>query len=131
MQFSLEFVVGLPAIYSPYQTQLLIDKGIAELVQRALDTPPSEQSQQDYADIRAQHASVFNSHYSEKKVEESRKRMDQILAGKRKKVAKNGGDPDTVTEEKVIEEIRARCQFDAGSILVQVPTQEPFAPGEQ
>lgn len=130
MQFSVWYSVGLPAIYSPYQTKLLIDKGIAELFQRNLDIPPSEQSKHDYIAAREQHASDFSSHYSQKKVEASRKLIGEILAGKRKKVLKNGGDPDAVTEESVIDEIRNRCQFDAGNILVQVPTQEPFAVGE-
>lgn len=123
--------IGLPAVYSPYQTKLLIDKGIAKLIHRNLDIFPSTQSKQEYNAIRERHLCDFSTHYSQKKVEQSRKLIDKILDGKRKKVAKNGGDPNEVTEDTVIDEIRKGCQFDSGNILVQVPTQEPFAVGEK
>lgn len=126
----IKFILGLPAIFSPYQTQLLIDKGIAVLLRRDLDSSPAAQSIQEYDAIREQHSRDFSSNYSEKKIADSRKLMDKILGGKRKKVAKNGGNPDEVTEDTVIEEIKKRCQFDTFDILVQVPTQEPFAVGE-
>lgn len=123
--------IGLPAIYSPYQTQLLIDKGIAKLIHRNLEIVPREQSKLEYNAIRERHLCDFSTHYGQKKVERSRKLIDKILDGKRKKFARNGGDPNEVTEETVIDEIRKGCQFDSGNILVQVPTQEPFAVGEK
>lgn len=125
------FDSGLPAIYSSCQTQLLIDKGIIKLIQRKFDTLPSEHLKHEYNVASEQHLCDFSSHYSEKKVEDSRKIIDRILDGKRKKAAKSGGNPNEITETIVIDEIRRRCQFDSGNILVQVPTEEPFDVGEK
>lgn len=109
----------------------MVDKGIAQLVCPPLDISPSEQCKREYSATLEQHSADFSSHYEQKKIEESRKLIDKILAGKRKKIAKSGGNPDDVNEETVLDEIRKRCQFDSGNILVQVPTQEPFITGEE
>lgn len=122
--------VGLPAVYSPHQTQLLIDKGIAELVQKRLDDAPDEHVQREYNSIRAQHLSEFSSHYRQKRITESAKMIDKILAGKRKKVALNGGDPNDVTEDTVMAELSSRFEIDPDNILIQIPTREPIDAAE-
>lgn len=68
----------------------------------------------------------FTNIYCDKKVEESRKLIDTILAGKRKKIEKAGGNPNDVTEQVVFDEIRRKHNFDLNTMLVQVPTQDPF-----
>lgn len=59
-------------------------------------------------------------------MDEANKLMSRILDGKRKKVAKGGGDPNLVTEESILDDIRKRAIEDATSIYTQIPTQEPF-----
>lgn len=55
--------------------------------------------------------------------------MQQILAGKREKVAKTGGDPDQITEQTILEDVRTRAINDDSNVSIQVPTQDPFEVG--
>lgn len=72
---------------------------------------------------------VYHEIYMEKRIDEAKKLMDKILAGKRKKVAKSGGNPDEVTVDTVLAEVRKRAIQDTTNIVIQVPTQELFETG--
>lgn len=121
--------LGLPAIYSPYETQLLINKGIVQLCKKDLHGPPSDQIKQQYSDFLKGQAETFNDIYREKRVEETKKIMPKILEGKRKKVLQTGGNPDDVKEEDILNDVRKRCKFDEKTMFVQLPMQEPFPAG--
>lgn len=79
--------------FSLYQTQPLIDKGIAELAQRYLDNSPSEQSSHEYNATRKRHLCDF----SQRKYEQSRELVDTL-------VDPSAADPSTHrwSEERVI-----------------------------
>lgn len=66
----------------------------------------------------------------EKRIDDAKKNMDKILAGKRKKAIKSGSDPNEITEDAILEEIKNRTVSDDAGVLVQVPTQEPFEIGK-
>lgn len=120
---------GLPAIYSPYETQLLIDKGTIQLCQKIFSDMPDEQTERQYEDRCAEQVKIYHDIYLEKKVEDAKKHMDKILAGKRKKAIKSGADLSQITEEAVLDEARKRAINDVSNVFIQVPTQEPFDVG--
>lgn len=122
---------GLPAIYSAYEAQLLIDKGIAKVVKKQFHKSMPLDTVKMYQDIRDYHLQELTQIYCEKKIAESQKIIDRILAGKRKKVQETGGDVNEVTEESVIADIRKRYKFNEDNILVQIPTEEVFENGRQ
>lgn len=123
------FLSGLPAIYSPCETQLLIDRGIIQLCQKRFSDAPDEQTERQYEDRCAEQVKIYHEIYLKKKVDDAKKHMDKILAGKRKKAAKSGGDLSQITEEAVLEEARKRAINDVTNVFIQVPTQEPFEVG--
>lgn len=124
-------ISGLPAIYSPYETQLLIDKGIVQLCKKNFSDVPNEQFEKQYEEFGKKILKEGQEAYLAKRIEDVTAKMDQILAGKRKKVAKSGGDPNKVTEKTILEDVRSRAINEAPNIIhVQVPTQEPFDVGK-
>lgn len=66
----------------------------------------------------------------EKRVDDAKNNMDKILAGKRKKAIKSGRDPNEITVDAILEEVKNRPVGNDAGILVQVPTQEPFDIGK-
>lgn len=68
--------------------------------------------------------------YMDKRIEEAKSLMPKILAGKRKKVEKSGANPDDVTEETILKDVRQRAAGDATNVYIQVPTEDPFGVGK-
>lgn len=121
--------IGLPAIYSAYETQLLIDKGVIKLCKKALSDTLDKSLEKQYVDHCQEQVQGLHEIYREKRIDDAKKNMDKILEGKRKKAIKTGGDPNEITEDAILEEIQNRpVSADAG-VLVQIPTQEPFEIG--
>lgn len=121
---------GLPAIYSPYETKLLVEKGFVQLKRQNFDLAPDEQTKRDYNSVREENFQKFTDIYCDKKIEESKNIINTIIAGKRKKIEKNGGNPDEVTVESILNDIRNKFVFNLDNILIQVPTEEPFNVGK-
>lgn len=122
-------LAGLPAIYSPYQVQLLLDNGLVCLSKRKLDDAPDDDAVATYANVQATNQREFTENYVEKKLAEAMKIVDKVVGGKRRKIERTGGNPEEVSSETVLNELRQKWNVDAGNILVQVPTQESFADG--
>lgn len=122
-------ITGLPAIYSPCETQLLIDKGIVQLYEKTFCDVPDETTEKLYEERCNEQVKMCHEIYGEKKVEDARKYMERILSGKRKKAIKTGGDPNEITQEAVLDEARQRAINDVSNVFIQVPTQEPFDVG--
>lgn len=120
----------MPAIYSSYETQLLIDKGIIQLCRKNVDAEIDESIRIEYKNLLDENLKSFQDNYCDKKVEEVKKILPKIIAGKRKKCEKSGENPDDITEESVLNEIRKNCIVDSENIFTQIPTQEPFAVGK-
>lgn len=92
---------------------------------------PNEQFEKQYEEFGQEILKESQEAYLAKRVEDATAKMDQILAGKRKKVAKLGGDPNEVSEETILEDVRTRAANEVPNIVhVQVPTQEPFDVGK-
>lgn len=126
---TMDCLLGLPAIYSPYETQLLIDKQIIQLRKKTFSDVPNETMEKLYEERCEDQIKAYHEIYMEKRADDAIKLMDKILAGKRKKVAKSGGDPSTVTEDTILEDVRKRAIQDVTNVFIQVPTQEPFEVG--
>lgn len=127
--FLWNLAIGLPAIYSPYETQLLIDKGIVQLCKKAFSDTLDENTEQQYVHHCDEQMKVSQEIYLEKRIDDVKKNMVRILEGKRKKVLKSGGDPSEITEDSILDELRKRPVEDTTGIFIQVPTQEPFEIG--
>lgn len=121
---------GLPATFSPYETQLLIDKGIVQLRRKNFTNTPTKSNQQQYAHAMNENAESYESIYRENKVKRTKDMMCRILEGKRNKIAKLGGDPMAVTEDTVLEDIQKNFVIDLDNIFVQIPTEDPFDTGQ-
>lgn len=123
-------IIGLPAIFSPYETQLLIDKGVIQLCKKAFSDTLDENLEKQYVEHCQEQMQGLNEIYQEKRIDDAKKNMDKILAGKRKKAIKSGADLNEITEDAILEEIKNRTVSDDAGILVQIPTQDPFDIGE-
>lgn len=121
-----QLITGLPAIYSPYETQLLIDKGIVQLCKKSFSDTLDESIEKQYVDHCQEQIQGLHEIYLEKRIDDAKKNMDKILEGKRKKAIKSGGDPNEITEDAILVEIQKRIVCDDAGVLVQIPTQEPF-----
>lgn len=109
---------------------MLIDKGVVKLCKKKFTDVPNEEFDKMYMEFGQEHLKADHEAYLEKRIEEVKKKMDKILAGKRKKVVKSGGDPNEVTEETIIEDARIRVINEApNEIYIQVPIEEPFEDG--
>lgn len=120
----------MPAIFSPYETQLLIDKGVVQLCKKAFSDTLDADLEKQYVDHCQEQLQASNEVYLEKRIEDTKRNMDRILAGKRKKALKSGGDPSEITEDAILEEVKNRSLPDTTAVLVQVPTEEPFEIGK-
>lgn len=116
----------MPAIYSPYETQLLIDKGVVQLCKKAFTDTPDQSIEKHYVEHCQKQIQGLHEIYHEKRIEDAKKNMDRILEGKRKKAIKSGDDPNEITEEAILDEIQKRVVSDDAGILVQIPTEEPY-----
>lgn len=74
-------------------------------------------------------AKTYEGIYRDNKVSRTKQMMGRILDGKRKKVAKSGGDPMQVTEQTILADIEKSCIADLDNIYVQIPTEDPFSTG--
>lgn len=126
----IKLIVGLPAIFSPYETQLLIDKGVVQLCKKAISDAFDKRLEKQYVEHCQEQMQASHEVYQEKRIEDAKKNMDRILAGKRKKAIKSGGDPNEVTEDAILDEVKNRPLADSTAVLVQVPTEEPFDIGK-
>lgn len=72
---------------------------------------------------------IFQEIYIDKKLDDTKKYMAKILAGKRKKALKSGDDISQITEQTILDEARKRAINDVTNVFIQVPTQEPFEVG--
>lgn len=107
----------------------MIDKGVVQLCRKDYSNTPTDHDKQQYANLLEEHAKTYNDFYCESKLNRSKQMIDKILDGKRKKVAKTGGNPDEVTEEAVLDDIKKNCIANLDNIYVQIPTQDPFDVG--
>lgn len=123
------YILGLPAIFNPYEVRLLVTKGYAILVRKDFSKPPSEAVQQQYKNLLETNQEFLIDFCRENKVGESKKIIQKIVEGKRKKCKAKGLNPDDITEESVLNEIRENFQFNPQNNLIQIPTKEPFDAG--
>lgn len=123
-------LAGLPAVYNPYEARLLVDKGYAVLVRKDFTDPPSQETKEEYLRIRQENLREIEEFFREKKVQECHNIIDKIIEGKRKKCRATGvGDPDQITEESILNEVRQGVKFNPENAPNVIPTKEPFNPG--
>lgn len=121
--------IGLPVIYSPYETQLLIDKGIVQLRKKAFFDTLNKSLERQYMEHYDEQLKVAQEVYLEKRIDDVKRNMNRILEGKRKKALKSGSDPNEITEDSILDEVRNRSGDETAGIFIQIPTEEPFKIG--
>ncbi|XP_030386376.1 tRNA-splicing endonuclease subunit Sen34 [Scaptodrosophila lebanonensis] len=115
----------LPVELTKYETQLLIEKGIALIVckSQALTTPPTPHQLEAYkAAFEARLTSQAETLKAEK-LRETERHLDKIVAGKRNKLLKQGNAEQAaaLTPEQVLQEIADNFCFERQNALVEVP----------
>lgn len=121
--------IGLPAVLSQYELQFLLEKGIIELIEKTgLSIAPSDAHVEQYQAFREQCIADQKEHLRQTKVEESRKVIDKIIIGKRKKLLKSGVKEEDINLEPntILQKIYESCTFEEDNALLQIPTQHPF-----
>lgn len=108
---------------------MLVDRGYAVLIEKSFNEPPSEDIQRKYKETIDRNESVIADLCREKKVQESAKAIDKIIAGKRKKSKASGLNPDEITLDSVLTEIRDSYKFERDNVLIEIPTMDPYALG--
>lgn len=124
----------MPAILSAYELCLLHEKNIVDVVKKiGLSVPPTESQTKEYHEFRERCVNDQKELLRQNKVDESRKVVDKIIAGKLKKLAKSSNQtpsPDTFEPEAVLQEIYDSYSFSMDNALLQVPTKHPIDVGK-
>lgn len=109
---------------------MLIERGYAVLIEKNFNETPSEDIQRKYKATIHKNESVIADFCREKKVQESEKAIDKIIAGKMKKSQARGLNPNEITVENILNEIRDNYIFKPENVLIEIPTTEPYLVGE-
>lgn len=120
-------VHGLPAVLSAFELRLLLDLQLVEVCRTAdASRPPDAALTVRYAAFRQRSLVEQQEHQRTCKLNESRKVIDRILAGKRQKLRASGASEAEcarLTAEQVLEDIgKGSAAFNAENALVQMPT---------
>lgn len=86
------FLLAMPVELSPLETRLLVEEGIAVLVSKAqhLLKPLNDQELESYQENFELRINQQAESLKDEKLKESEKNLDKIMAGKRKKLLKQG-----------------------------------------
>lgn len=109
----------------------MLEKGFIKLFRQNLNDSSNDNIKKIYADMLKVHQNEFSKCYYQRKIQETENRIDKIIEGKRKKAIALGSNPDEVTKETVLDQMKQRWQFDLENILIQVPSKDTFSSGEQ
>lgn len=123
-------IPGLPAILSLYELRLLMEENVIVLLDKTgLKKELNSLAKQNYEDQKSRQLEPQMHDYVEQRLEKSRKMIDKIIVGKRKKLLKSGIpeseikiNPDEILEEEA-KKIRETI---SGNLLVQIPTEHPL-----
>lgn len=126
-------LLGLPAILSHFELQLLLQKKVISLLSKTgLLSQPTEDQQLEYKEFQSSHLNGQHEFLRAHKVNESRKFIDDILRGKEKKLMKAGVKKEDIhlNEEDILNDISNSYEFNDDNALIQVPTEHPFDVGK-
>ncbi|KAH8264782.1 hypothetical protein KR038_000767 [Drosophila bunnanda] len=114
----------LPVELTKFETQLLLDEHIAQLVDKsqALKGPPTPEKQQEYQTDFESRLVDQEASLKKEKLRETERYMDKILTGKRNKLLKQGNveKAASLTPEDVLKEISDNFKFDRQNALVEL-----------
>jgi tRNA-splicing endonuclease subunit Sen34 len=84
-------VNALPAIFTDYQVKLLLEKGIVDLEDKVgLKNPPTDDVKEGYQRHKESIVEELEKPYIESRLKVTRTHMEEIIAGKVKKLLKSG-----------------------------------------
>ncbi|XP_068158571.1 uncharacterized protein Tsen34 [Drosophila tropicalis] len=116
---------ALPVEFSKFETQLLLDKGLAFLVDKSqsLSITPSAQEIKDYKKTFNSRIDGQKNALKSEKLKETERYLTKIVMGKRNKLLKLGlvNEANDMTAEKVLKEIADDFKFEVHNTLVEVP----------
>lgn len=124
-------ISGLPAIYTEFQTKLMLEKGIAELENgKELNESPSDEIKEAFNLHLNKLRTEAERPYIDARLKAMKAKMDTIIKGKRAKLIKKGLNEDEIQikPEDILSEEEKRLKSSISSSLtyIQVPTQHPF-----
>ena len=83
-------LLHLPAVYSDFETRLMLDEDIAILEQKDLNQNPTEEMKIAFSDYQKTITEELQVLHMKNKLDNTRLNMEQIIKGKRKKLLKSG-----------------------------------------
>lgn len=121
---------GLPAIYSSYEVQLLLDKNVIVVVRKiGLLTEPTSSIEREYKEILKKQKIEQNDYFKEARLVQTRNLMDKIIKGKKNKLRKSGVKEEdmNITPESVLKEEKDKIpDMTESNMYYQTPTEHPF-----
>ncbi|XP_032598608.1 tRNA-splicing endonuclease subunit Sen34 [Drosophila grimshawi] len=116
---------ALPLALTNYETQLLIDEGIAVLVSKVVDLSkqPDSAKLMAYKEEFDRRLLAQADALKAEKLRETKRHVDKILNGKRNKLLQQGKTAEAadLTAKDVLDEIGNHFEFDRQNALVEVP----------
>lgn len=122
---------ALPAVYSENEAKLLLDKNLVIIEDRKLlRNPPSEETKEIFNNHSKHLEENLRQSYIKTRLEPTKAVMNDVIAGKRKKLLKSGVPENeiNVTEEDIIREKTEQLQqsFPTSTVTTQILNEYPF-----
>ncbi|XP_058462015.1 uncharacterized protein LOC131437006 [Malaya genurostris] len=122
---------GLPAILSPLELKLAIENGIGVLVDKTVSfrRSPTDTEKTKFQQLVEQQTTELKLPLVEKRLDDFRKHLPQIIKGKRKKLLEKGIKESeiNITSESLLIEERRKIETMKIDGLLQIPSECPLA----
>ncbi|XP_005178952.1 tRNA-splicing endonuclease subunit Sen34 [Musca domestica] len=119
----------MPVELTPWETRLLVEQGLAVLVSKktSLLREENELERKQYQEQLEQRISQQEEALKEEKLKQSEGNIEKILAGKRKKLMKQGiAEKDIKLDpQEILNEIRQSIKFERKNALLDIPCAHP------
>uniref|UniRef100_A0A1I8P9W0 tRNA-splicing endonuclease subunit Sen34 n=2 Tax=Stomoxys calcitrans TaxID=35570 RepID=A0A1I8P9W0_STOCA len=120
---------AMPVELTIWETRLLLEKNLAILVSKK-DNLLGEENEQELMKRQERFEQRINNQeesLKDEKLKESERNIDKIVAGKRKKLLKQGVKEEDITldPKEILGEIRKSLKFDRKNALLDIPCAHP------
>ncbi|XP_058986354.1 tRNA-splicing endonuclease subunit Sen34-like [Musca domestica] len=119
----------MPVELTPWETCLLVEQGLAVLVSKktSLLREENEQERKHYQEQLEQRISQQEEALKDEKLKQSEGNIEKILAGKRKKLLKQGVPEKDIKldPQEILNEIRQSIKFERKNALLDIPCAHP------
>ncbi|XP_061398332.1 tRNA-splicing endonuclease subunit Sen34-like [Musca vetustissima] len=119
----------MPVELTPWETRLLVEENLAILVSKktSLLKEETEEERQKYQEELEQRLSQQEEALKDEKLKQSQGNIDKIMAGKRKKLLKQGVPEKDINldPQEILKEIRQGLKFERKNALLDIPCAHP------